>query len=78
MTNRRVVKYVADMGTNDTPAQRLATLLLGQPVHEWIIAQRASGSSWRTVADELAKATNGQVVVSHEAVRGWQTEEAAA
>lgn len=46
-------------------------MLLGRPVQTWIAEQRANGSSWRKVADDLRIATNGQIVVSHEAVRGW-------
>jgi hypothetical protein len=60
-----------------TPTQQLASLLLGQPVHNWIAMQRASGSSWRKIADDLNARTNGQVDVTHEAVRGWADEAAA-
>jgi hypothetical protein len=61
----------------ETPTQRLATLLLGQPVREWIAEQRERGNSWRKIADDLNARTNGQVDVTHEAVRGWADEAAA-
>jgi hypothetical protein len=53
-------------------------MLLGQPVRTWIVERRAGGASWRTIAADLGKATNGQVSVSHEAVRQWAEESAAA
>lgn len=65
------------MPPTETPTQRLAAMLLGQPVHTWISERRIGGSSWRTIAVDLKHATNGQVVVSHEAVRQWSEERAA-
>jgi hypothetical protein len=61
----------------ETPTQRLATLLLGQPVRDWIAEQRENGRSWRTIANDLKARTNGQVDVTHEAIRGWADEAAA-
>jgi len=54
-----------------TPNQRLAAVMLGEPVEQWIAKQRAEGKPWRTVADDLRTRTNGQVDVSHEALRRW-------
>jgi hypothetical protein len=65
------------MGTTETPTQRLATILLGRSVHDWIVAQREQGASWRKIADDLKIATDGQIDVTHEAVRGWADEVAA-
>lgn len=59
------------MGATETTAQRLATLTLGQPVHEWLAARRAEGASWRSIADQLREQTRGQIDLSHEAVRQW-------
>ena len=59
-----------------TPTQRLAGMLLGEPVDDWIARQRAEGKGWRTIAADLHERTNGQIDVSHEAVRRW-TEAAA-
>lgn len=65
------------MSEPETPNQRLASLLLGRPVRDWIADQRALGHTWRHIATALDIATDGQVVVSHEAVRGWFDEAAA-
>jgi hypothetical protein len=46
-------------------------------VHAWIAEQRANGDTWRSIAERLKTATNGQVAVSHEAVRLWAEEAAA-
>lgn len=59
------------MTPSETPSQRLATMLLGRPVQLWIADRRAAGASWRTIANDLNTATNGQVTVTHEAVRQW-------
>ncbi len=62
------------MSATETPSQRLATLLLGMPVAEWIASQRELGRTWREVAQRLDHATKGQVVVSYESVRQWADE----
>ena len=51
-----------------TPTQRLAGMLLGEPVDDWIARQRAEGKGWRTIAADLRERTNGQVDVSHEKI----------
>ena len=63
------------MPTETTASQRLATVLLEQPVQDWIAGQRELGLSWRDVADTLATVTHGQVIVSHETIRTWLHEE---
>lgn len=62
-----------------TPTQRLASLLLGQPVTDWITDKRDAGLSWRLTARELCTTTQGQVDVTAETLRGWtgSTERAA-
>jgi hypothetical protein len=40
-------------------------------VQEWIAGQRALGHTWRHISTALKDATNGQVIVTHEALRGW-------
>ena len=65
------------MSTEGTASQRLATIMLGQPVREWIAAQRSSGRSWRQISKDLNEATAGEVKVTHEAVRGWHEDVAA-
>lgn len=59
------------MGTTETANQRLASVILGRPVMDWIAEQRSSGHSWLTVATNLYDATDGEVDVSYEAVRLW-------
>ena len=60
-----------------TPTQRLAGLILGEPVQTWIARRREAGASWRDIAADLRDRSNGQVSVSHEAVRRWAEESAA-
>lgn len=54
-----------------SPTQRLAGMLLGQPVDRWISGRRLAGRSWRLIARDLYEQTNGQVDVSHETLRLW-------
>jgi hypothetical protein len=65
------------MNESSTPSQRLAAVLLGQPVHEWIAGRRSAGRSWREIVEDLSEATGGQVVVVHETLRSWAIEVAA-
>lgn len=66
------------MATNRTSTQRLATLLLGQDVVEWVRERRGHRYSptWQAIADELSEATGGQVSVTREALRLWVNEDA--
>lgn len=57
----------------DTPTQRLASLLLKQPIDAYIASSRAAGKSWRRISLDLAADTEGQVEVTPEAIRGWAT-----
>lgn len=61
------------MPTELTPLQRLASHLLDRPVEEWIAERREYDyrRSWRVIANELARVTDRQVVVSGEALRQW-------
>ena len=54
-----------------TSTQRLASLLLDQPVEKWIQARRERGHSWRRISIELHDRTSGQVSVTGEAIRQW-------
>lgn len=54
-----------------TPTQRLASLLLNQPVAGWITERRDAGTSWRRIACDLCATTGGQVDVTAETLRGW-------
>lgn len=48
-----------------------ASLLLGRPVSEFIAERRADGMGWAAIAGALAHATDGEVAVSHTAVKAW-------
>lgn len=60
-----------------TPTQRLAGLLLGEPVTPWINRRRAEGASFRAISRELFERTNGQIDLAHETLRLWTNEDAA-
>lgn len=53
------------------PRQRLASLILGRPVMEFIAEHRANGASYRKVALALRDATDGEVDVSDITIRSW-------
>lgn len=63
--------------TEETATQQLASMLLRQPVGEWIAARRQDGYTWRLVAIKLATETDGRIRLSHETVRKWAEESAA-
>lgn len=59
---------------SETPNQRLATVLLGKNVRDFIAERRAEGRSWRLIARDLHSATDGQVDVTSETLRTWAGE----
>lgn len=59
------------MPSSDTPNQRLATRLLGEPVEDWVRARRPQRKSWRKIANELSQATDGLVDVSPQTLLTW-------
>ena len=61
----------------ETPTMKLASILLGQDVREWISQRRTDGRSWRLISRDLYEATNRQVDVTHESVRSWVAKDAA-
>lgn len=56
-----------------TATQRLATILVGEPIEAWIDKQREAGVSWRGIALMLRDRTGGQVDITGEAIRQWVT-----
>lgn len=54
-----------------TPTQKLANVLLGQDVRDFIAERRAANRAWRFIARDLYEATNGQVDVTYETLRQW-------
>lgn len=61
------------MKSDSTANQRLAELLLGRPLSEYVIEKRTSVPrwTWRLIAEQLATDTEGDVQVSHETLRQW-------
>lgn len=55
----------------ETPTQRLATVLLGRDVRDFIAERRATNRAWRFIARDLYEATDGQVDVTYETLRQW-------
>lgn len=53
------------------PRQRLATLLLGRPVMDFVAEHRANGASLRGIAAALRDATDGEIDVSDVTLRTW-------
>jgi hypothetical protein len=56
-----------DMQTTSTT--RLASLLLGVDLEDWVQERREQGRSWLSISRELKEATNGDVTLSHEGLR---------
>ena len=56
---------------------RLASILLGQDVRQWLRNERAAGRSWRVISRNLYESTNRQVDVTYEALRSWADEDVA-
>ena len=63
---------------DSTPTQRLASLILQHPVDEWITDRRDEGRSWRLIARDLLAATDGQIDVTAETLRGWTARQSTA
>ena len=66
-----LIRGLASCFVNGTPTQRLASLLLQQPVTDWIADRRDAGLSWRRIEQELSTTTGGQIDVTAETLRGW-------
>lgn len=54
----------------ESPLRQLVELHLGMPVAPWIRARRPH-TSWRALAEELRKATNGRITVPHQTLMNW-------
>jgi hypothetical protein len=48
--------------------------LLGQPLQDWVIARRAAGRTWKSIATDLAEVTEGQCDLNKETLRAWYAE----
>lgn len=58
-----------------TPSQKLAGMLLGRPVKDYIRERRDLGRSWRLVARDLYDATNGQIDITYQAAKNWAADD---
>ena len=54
--------------------QRLAGVLLKQPLTEWVAERRGNGESWESIASLLWHTTSTEVHVSGETLRRWYGE----
>lgn len=54
-----------------TPAQELATVLLGEDVVKFVAARRDAGMKWADVVDALEEKTGGRVHVTDRQLRTW-------
>lgn len=52
-----------------TPATKLASLVLGEDLEAWVVARRQAGQTWVEISQALAEATDGQVRLSYETLR---------
>ena len=68
-----------NLNENLTPTQRFAALKLGRSLGDYVSEKRTARPrwSWGMIAEQLAHDTNGDVVVSREALRQWYGEVAA-
>ena len=57
-----------------TPLGQLVEVKLDQDLSDYVLAMRADGKDWRTIAAAITEATG--VSVSHETVRAWFADEA--
>ena len=62
-----------------TPTQRLAAVKLGRSLGDYVAEKRKARPrwTWQMIADDLAVDTDGEIVVSREALRQWYGEVAA-
>lgn len=57
---------------------RLADLILGEPLEDFVRTRRSEGRSWRLIERDLYDASDRQVDVSYETLRSWFPEDRAA
>ncbi len=59
------------MAANESPRQRVASLVLGRSVTAVIAEAREQGRTWPQIADQIRMQTGGEVGVTGEAIRLW-------
>jgi hypothetical protein len=60
-----------------TAKQRLADLVLGRPLAEFVAERRADNRAWRLISRDLADATDGAIEITGESLRSWFCDEEA-
>lgn len=60
-----------------TPTQRLADLLLGVPLGEFVATRRSAKRSWRLIALDLRDETDGEIDVTPQTLQNWYGSETA-
>jgi hypothetical protein len=60
--------------SNGTPTQRLADILLGQPL-EAFVRERRPDRSWRLIARDIYEATKGEIDVTPVTLSNWYADE---
>lgn len=72
--------YVGVMPTALTPTQSRVEALLGRSLRDYVIEKRTGRGrwTWREIADQLADDIGPDNAVSHEVLRKWYGDEAAA
>jgi hypothetical protein len=65
------VPDVSTTPADRTAQQQLADIMLGRAVEDWLADQRKLGASWRRIARDLARQTEGRVHVTDVTVRAW-------
>lgn len=69
-----VLSQICDYGLSLmalNPHQRLASLLLGEPLDSYIKTRRDAKRSWRLIAREIYDKTEGQIDVTPQTLRNW-------
>lgn len=60
-----------------TPTQRLAELLLGEPLEDFVLSRRPN-RAWRLIARDIYEVTKGEVDVTPVTLASWFSEPTAA
>jgi hypothetical protein len=58
-----------------SPTYRLADILLGGKLADYVHEARAAGRSWRRIAIDLRDVTKTEIDVTHETLRSWFPDE---
>ena len=54
-----------------TPAQLLATLLIGEDISVWIRRRRDQGATWKIITRDIYEKTDHQLDLTQKTVQTW-------